>query len=117
MVVPCAIGVFERAVLVERPFAEEHGGRVLPAEIGGQGLFEAPPKQHGCPGIFLLPALQVAMPVTTWAAQVLTDLGEAIGHGCTSLLFNEEEDDSSIAQIVFVRKRLVEIQYFHTNSK
>ena len=33
---------------------------------------------------FLLTAVQVAMPVTTRAAEVLTDLGVAVGHQATS---------------------------------
>src|ERR1017187_5448649 len=48
---------------------------VLMAEQSRHGLFEAAAEEHGSPGIFFLPAIEIAMAVTARAGQVLGDLG------------------------------------------
>src|SRR6516164_11265286 len=61
------------------PFAEEHGRRIFALEVGRESLFEGPAKEHRGPGVFLAPAIEVAMAVTTRTAQILADLGVAVG--------------------------------------
>ena len=67
-----------------RPFPVEHRGGILPLEVGSHGLLERPAKQHGGPGVLLLPAVEVAMLVAARAGQILADLGVAVGHEDTS---------------------------------
>ena len=45
-----------------------------------QGLFEAASEKHGGPNVFLLPAIEIAMPVAARAGQVLRNLGVAVIH-------------------------------------
>ena len=91
--------VLERAVLMGSPFAEEDGRGILAPEVGGQGLLEGPAKEHGRAGVFLLPAVEVAVAVAPRAGEVLADLGVAVGHQATSeLVFFTEaagQDSSS----------------------
>ena len=75
-----AIRILELAVLMGGPFAKQHCSGVISAEVGGQGLLEGATEQHRCPGVFFFPAVQIAIPVAARAAEVLADLGVAIGH-------------------------------------
>ena len=79
-----ALGIVETAVPVGGPFPVEHRGGILPLEVGSHSLLEGPAKQHGRPGVLLLPAVEVAMLVAARAGQVLADLGIAVGHEDTS---------------------------------
>ena len=92
-----AIRILELAVLVGGPFAKQHRSGVVSSEVGGQGLLEGTTEQHRCPGVFLFPAVQVAIPVAARAAEVLADLGVAVGHQATSdpVFFKQEAEDSS----------------------
>src|SRR5436190_17217337 len=72
-------GVMQGLVLVCRPFLEESGCRIFPPEVSSKSLFEGASKEHGGPGVLLLPAVEIAMAVFARAAQVLTDLGVAKG--------------------------------------
>src|SRR5438477_2010557 len=92
-----AIRVFEVVILMNRPFPEQSGSGVISTEVSGEGLLEDASEQHRWPGIFLLPAIQVAIPVAARAAEVLADLGVAVGHQATSdpVFFKEEAEDSS----------------------
>src|SRR6266536_3614078 len=71
-------------ILIELPFLKQGSRRVLAEEVGGQSTFEGTSEEHGCPGVFLLPAIQIAMTVAARAGQILADLGIAIGHEATS---------------------------------
>ena len=79
-----AVRILELAVLVGGPFAEQHGCGVLSPEVRGQGLLEGATEEHGGAGVFLPPAVEVAIPVAARAAEVLADLGVAVGHQATS---------------------------------
>ena len=59
-------GVVETAVPTSCPLPEEHRGSILPLEVGSNGLFKCPAEQHCGPGVFLFPAIQVAMLVAAW---------------------------------------------------
>src|SRR6202035_3144729 len=79
-----ALGIVEIAVPACCPFPIERRGGILPVEVGRHTLLERPTKQHGCPGVFLSPPIEVPMLVAAWAGQILTDLGVAVGHEDTS---------------------------------
>jgi hypothetical protein len=74
------VRVFETAFAVSRPFPKQHRTRVFAAEVSAQCLLEGSPEQHGGPGVFLLPAFQVAVLVAPRTREVLADLAVAIGH-------------------------------------
>ena len=79
------------------PFAKQHRSGVVSAEVGGQSLLKGATEQHRRPGVFLFPAVQVAIPVAARAAEVLADLGVAVDHQATSdpVFFKHEVEDSS----------------------
>src|SRR6476659_3106865 len=56
-----AFRVMQGLVLVCRPFLEQSRCRIFTPKIGSQGLFEDAPEEHSGPGVFLLPAVEVAM--------------------------------------------------------
>ena len=62
------------------PVLEEYCRRIFAAKQGGHCLFEGSAEEHGGAGVFLLPSIEVAVPVTARAAQVLADLGVGVGH-------------------------------------
>src|ERR1017187_6723323 len=67
-------------VLTGRPLGEENCPRLFPTKKGAQGLFESPTEQHCRTRILLLPAIEIAVPITPRASEVLADLGVAVGH-------------------------------------
>src|ERR1035438_6006216 len=80
-VVPGVVArVGQLQVLTRRPLLEEDGRGILATEQGRHRLFEAAAEEHGGPDVFLLPAIQIAMPVAARAGQVLGDLGVAVIH-------------------------------------
>src|SRR5258708_5917681 len=50
---------------------------------GTQSSFEGATEQHRCTSVFLLPAIEIAMPIAPRAGKVLADLGVAVGHQAT----------------------------------
>ena len=60
-------------------------------------MFESTPKEHGGPGIFFLPAIEIAMAIATGTSQVVADLGVGIAHQATSepLMVEDAVVDSS----------------------
>src|SRR5437899_11546460 len=76
--------VLELLILIELPLLKQDSRRVLAEEIGGQSAFKGAPEEHGCPGVFLFPAIQITMTVAARAGQILADLGVAINHQATS---------------------------------
>ena len=66
--------------LTGRPLVEQDCSRIFLAKKGAQSSFEGAAEQHRRTGVLLLPAIEVAMPVTPWAGGVLADLGVAVGH-------------------------------------
>src|SRR5579871_6474903 len=79
------VGIFHFRVAVSTPFLEQSRGAVFSGEEGQQGLFEGPTKQERGSLVLLAPTVQIAVAVGSRAAQVLSDLGVAIGHGAASL--------------------------------
>src|SRR5271157_5088262 len=77
------LAVLEWGVPILLPLLEKDDRAILFSEIGGQGGLKASPEDHGGPGIFLPPAIEVAVAVASWAAQILGELCIAIGHGCS----------------------------------
>ena len=67
-------------VLTRRPFGEQDCPGIFPAEKGTQSLFEGAAEQHRGPGVLLLPAIEIAVPIPPRAGEVLADLGVAVGH-------------------------------------
>src|SRR5207249_7610766 len=84
-------------VLAGSPFPKQDGRCIFVEEVGSQGAFEGSPEEHGGPGVFLLPAVEVAITIAAGAGQVLGNLGVAIVHPATSELptFSSEAVDSS----------------------
>src|ERR1700722_12707392 len=78
------LGIVNAAVPMDDPFPVEHRGGILPLEVGCYGLLKCPTKQHGCPGVFLFPAIEIAMLVAARTGQILADLGVAVSHEDTS---------------------------------
>src|ERR1019366_426088 len=62
------------------PLLEQHSRRVFPAKKGGDGLFKGSTEKHGGTSVFLLPTIEVAVPVPARTAKVLADLGGGVGH-------------------------------------
>ena len=58
-----ALRVLELLILIELPFLKQHGRRVLPQKVGGHSAFEGASEEHGGPGVFLLPTIQITMAV------------------------------------------------------
>src|SRR5205807_7769735 len=79
-----AMRVFELLILTEFPFLKQGSRRVLPEKVGGQSPFKGATEEHGGPGVFFLPAIEIAMTVESGAGQVLDDLGIAVHHQATS---------------------------------
>src|SRR5207237_6369311 len=75
-----AMRVFELLILTELPFLKQGSRRVLPEKVGGQSPFKGAPEEHGCPGVFFLPAIQITMTVAARTGQVLAYLGVAVHH-------------------------------------
>src|SRR5439155_27179457 len=73
-----AMRVLELLILIELPFLKQGSRCVLLEKEGGQSAFKGATKEHGCPGVFLLPAIEIAMTVAAWAGQVLAYLGVAV---------------------------------------
>jgi len=53
------------------------------SEIGAERLLEGTAKEHCSAGVFLLPAVEITMPVPSRAAEVMRDLGVAVDHDST----------------------------------
>src|ERR1035438_3005639 len=70
-------------ILTSRPLRKEHCSRIFTAKKGSQGSLEGATEQHRRPGILLLPAIKIAMPITPRAGEILADLGVAVGHQAT----------------------------------
>src|SRR5439155_19252959 len=79
-----AMRVLELLILIELPFLKQGSRRILAQEIGGKSPFKGAPKKHGCPGVFLLPTIEMAMTVAARADEILAGLGVAINHQATS---------------------------------
>src|SRR5437879_8184681 len=76
--------VLDLLILTEFPFLKQGSRRVLAQKEGGQSPFKGATEEHGCPGVFFLPAIEIAMTVASRAGQVLADLGIAVHHQATS---------------------------------
>ncbi len=87
-------GVGQPHVLAHAPLLEQNSGRVFTAKEGGDGLFERSAKEHGGASVFLLPSVEVAVPVTARTAEVLADLGVGVGHRDASAGLEREALDT-----------------------
>ena len=65
---------------MDTPLRKEGRGRILPAKEGHQGLLKAAAKNHGSLRVPFPPAIEIAVPVAAWAAQVLPDLAVTQDH-------------------------------------
>ena len=54
-----AFRVLERDIAISTPFLEKHCARVLSEEIGPERFFKRPAENHGGPGLFLLPTIEI----------------------------------------------------------
>src|SRR5438309_6231119 len=79
-----ALRVLKLLILRELPFLKQGSRRVLAQKEGGQSAFKGAPEEHGGPGVFLLPAIEITMTITARAGEVLAELGVAIDHEATS---------------------------------
>jgi hypothetical protein len=104
-----ALGIVETAFPVSGPLPVEHRGGILPLEVGTHGLLERSAEQHGRPCVFLLPAIEVAMLVAARAAQILADLGIAVGLdatlGSTGIPCALEASERALARMLEFRNR------------
>ncbi len=89
------VGVVQVLALAGRPFRKQGGSGILTPKQGGQRLFEGAPEQHRRAGIFLLPAIEVAIAIPPRAGKVLADLGVAVGHQATCGLSRFAGESSS----------------------
>src|ERR1017187_65638 len=78
-----SVGIVQVLVLTSRPLVEQDCSGIFPAKKGAQGSFEGAPEEHGRPGIFFSPAIEISMPIAARAGEVLADLGGAVGHQAT----------------------------------
>src|SRR5437588_7179173 len=79
--IPCVVArVGQVHVFTRAPLLEENSPRVFVTKKGSNGLFEGSAKEHGSAGIFLLPTVEVAVPVTARARKILADLSVGVGH-------------------------------------
>src|ERR1700720_369280 len=84
--IPCVIArIGQVHVFARDPLLEEDSRWVFVAKKGSNGLFEGTAKEHGSAGIFFLPTIEIAVPVTARAAEVLTDLSVGVCHHDASL--------------------------------
>ncbi len=66
------VGVVQDLVLALRPLGEQDCSGIFPAKIGAQSSFEGAAEKHRRTGVLLLPAIEVAMPITPRAG---SDIG------------------------------------------
>src|ERR1017187_8585338 len=62
-------------ILTGRPLGKEQCSGILTAKKGSQRSFEGAAEQHRRPGVLLLPAIEIAMPIAPRAGEILADLG------------------------------------------
>src|SRR5206468_18921 len=79
-----AMRVLKLVLLMDGPILKQGNRRVLAEKVGAQSPFKGAAEEHGCPGIFLFPAIDITMTVASRAGEVLADLGVAINHQATS---------------------------------
>src|SRR6266481_2099053 len=73
--IPCVVArVGQVHIFAQAPLLEEDSRRVFVLKKGSNGLFEGSAKEHGSAGIFFLPTIEIAVPVTARAAEILADL-------------------------------------------
>ena len=90
-----SVGVVQVLALAGRPLSEQDRSGIFSAKEGAQGSFEGAAEQHRCPGVLLLPAIEIAMPIPPRAGEVLADLGVAVGHQATCGLSRFAGESSS----------------------
>src|SRR6185369_10903085 len=94
--VPAVLPAVIHVIVLEcAPFLEQDGSSVLPQEEGTQCFLERAPKEHRSASILLSPPFEIAVAITTWAGQILTNLRVAINHQATPAVGLETEADSS----------------------
>src|SRR5207245_9681494 len=95
-----AMRVLRRLILIRLPLLEQGRRRVLLEKVRGQWSFKGAAEEHGCPRVFLLPAIQIAMTVAARTGQVLADLGIAVDHQATS---DPRESSAAVGESSFQR--------------
>ena len=90
-----ALRVMQVLLLIASPLLIESNWRVFPSEVGSQTLFKGAPKEHASTSVLEQPEGLMALDPQLVCYSWITGIAE-------------------VAQVVFVRKRLVEIQYFHS---
>src|SRR5437660_166516 len=92
---PCVIArVGQVHVFARAPLLEENSRRVFVAKKGSNGLFEGSAKQHRRTCVFLLPTVQITVPILARTTQVLADLGVGIVHRVASSLLERQPPDT-----------------------
>src|SRR5437867_1711325 len=79
-----AMRVLELLILIELPCLKQGSRCVLVEKVGGQSPLKGATEEHGCPGVLLLPSIQITMTVAARTGEVLADLGIAVDHQATS---------------------------------
>src|SRR5438105_12349885 len=92
--------VLELLILIRLPLLKQGRRRVLVEKVGGQCAFKGAAEEHGCPRVFLLPAIQIAMTVAARTGQVLADLSIAVDHQATS---DPRESSAAVGESSFQR--------------
>src|SRR5712692_10492382 len=77
-----SFAVFKWSIAVRIPFLEKHSSAILLTKIGIQSFFKTATEDHGCPGLFFTPPIQVTVAIATRAAKILANLRVAIDHHC-----------------------------------
>src|SRR5205085_2284107 len=100
-------GVVERQIAILRPFIEQRLTAIFAVEESSQCSFECPTEEHASVSFFLLPPIDVPVLVSARAAEVLRNLGVAVGaHDAARLLSVGTEDGPMPSQAAAGAKAL-----------
>src|SRR6266849_224864 len=77
-----SFSVFKRSISICLPFLEKRRSAIFLTEVGTQSFLKAATEDHGCPGLFFPPAIQVTVAIAARAAKILANLSVAIDHRC-----------------------------------
>src|SRR5205823_502105 len=90
-----SVGVLQVFALTGRPLGEQNRAGVFSAKERPQRSLKGATEEHCCPGILLLPPIQIAMPIAPRAGEVLADLGVTVRHEATCGLSRFAGESSS----------------------
>jgi hypothetical protein len=75
-----SLRIMQLLALTGTPLRKQDFSGIFPPKECSQCLFESATEEHRCPGIFLFPAVEIAIPIPPRTGEVLADLRVAICH-------------------------------------